>query len=267
MVKQKILVIEDEIRDRNLFISCLRAEGYDTLIADNGVVGCQIAQQELPDLILCDIIMPKLDGYGVLTQLQQNINTAMIPFVFLTAKGSKLELRRGMNLGADDYLTKPLTVEELIEAVSARLVKRSLQDNRDTEKEKPPSASIANATTTEVKIAQAFFPAIPQLSQVFQFIEANYNRGISLNDVAQEVGYSPAYLTNLVGKQTGKTIVRWIIERRMVEACHLLQETSDSIENIARKIGYQDACHFSRQFRQYWQTTPQTWRKSVKAKC
>lgn len=261
MAKQKILVIEDETRSRNLFVSCLQAEGYDTLIADNGVAGIQIAQQKLPDLVLCDILMPKLDGYGVLNRLRQNQTTAIIPFIFLTAKGTKTELRKGMKLGADDYLIKPLTAEELIEAVVARLARYSLLGNKSPESE---STALPTTTTTENNISQSFFPSIPQLSEVFDFIEANYNKGITLSDVAKAAGYTPAYITSLVGKQTGKTINRWIIERRMIAACHLLKETSDSIENIAREIGYQDACHFSRQFRQHWQTTPQAWRKSAK---
>lgn len=262
MAKQKILVIEDEARSRNLFVSCLQAEGYDTLVANNGVAGLQIAQQKLPDLVLCDILMPQLDGYGVLNKLRQNKTTAIIPFIFLTAKGTKSELRQGMKLGADDYLVKPLTADELIEAVVARLARYSLLNHQSTESESS-APSIALLPSTEKKIP-SFFPSIPQLSEVFDFIEANYSKGITLSDVAKAAGYTPAYITSLVGKQTGKTINRWIIERRMIAACHLLKETNKSIENIAREIGYQDACHFSRQFRQHWKTTPQAWRKSAK---
>ena len=263
MAKQKILVIEDETRSRNLFVSCLQAEGYDTFIADNGIAGIQIAQQKLPDLVLCDILMPKLDGYGVLDRLRQNQTTAIIPFIFLTAKGTKSELRKGMKLGADDYLIKPLTAEELIEAVVARLARYSLLSNKSTESEQSTPLT-AKPITTENPVSQSFFPSIPQLNEVFDFIEANYSEGITLSDVAKAAGYTPAYITSLVGKQTGKTINRWIIERRMIAACHLLKETSKSIENIAKEIGYQDACHFSRQFRQHWNTTPQAWRKSAK---
>lgn len=262
MAKQKILVIDDEAGMRDLYVSCLQAEGYDTLIADNGVAGLQIAQQKLPDLVLCDIMMPQLDGYGVLNKLRQNKTTAIIPFIFLTAKGTKSDLRQGMKLGADDYLFKPVTADELIEAVVARLTRYSLLNHQSIESEKSVS-SLSKSSSTENKI-KPFFPSIPQLSEVFDFIEANYNKGITLSDVAKAAGYTPAYITSLVGKQTGKTINRWIIERRMSAACRLLKETNKSIENIAREIGYQDACHFSRQFRQHWKTTPQAWRKSAK---
>lgn len=261
MTNPTILLIEDEIRSQNLFVSCLQAEGYNTLVANNGLKGIQIAQQQLPDLVLCDIIMPKLDGYEVLTQLQENTTTAAIPFIFLSAKGSKSELRHGMNLGADDYLTKPITAEELVEAIAARLSRYNFLENKYANQKK---SALSEVKSTTDKDSQSFFPSLPHLSEVFQFIEANYSQGITLSDVAKAVGYSPAYLTNLVGKQTGKTVNRWIIERRMVAACDLLQKTTKSIENISREIGYQDACHFSRQFRQYWKTTPQTWRKSAK---
>jgi YesN/AraC family two-component response regulator len=261
MANPKILLIEDEIRSQDLFVFCLQAEGYETLTANDGSTGLQIAIQQLPDLVLCDIMMPQLNGYEVLKKLRQNNTTAIIPFIFLSAKASKSELRKGMNLGADDYLTKPITAEELIEAIEARLKKHSLTDNSYAFKEKTLVAEESISTSDQT--AESFFPCLPHLEQVFSFIEANYSQGITLNDVAQAVGYSPAYLTNLVGKQTGKTINRWIIERRMVAACYLLQETDKSIENIAREIGYQDPCHFSRQFRQHWQTTPQKWRNQM----
>ena len=96
---------------------------------------------------------------------------------------------------------------------------------------------------------------------MFEFIEADYNKGITLCDVAKAVGYSPAYLTNKIKRETGRTVNRWIIERRMVQALFLLGSTNRTVEQIATAIGYQNTCHFFRQFRQYQGTTPQTWRQ------
>ena len=107
---------------------------------------------------------------------------------------------------------------------------------------------------------KSIFPSIPRLSEVFEFIELNYHKNIRLKEVAQEVGYSSAYLTDLVRKLTGKTVNNWIIERRIAEARRLLLETEDSIENIAFKVGYNNINHFYCQFRNYHQTTPQNWR-------
>ena len=117
---KKILVIEDEARTRNLFVKCLEAEGFYTIGAENGLVGIQQAQEKLPDLVICDIVMPQLDGYGVLTALRQNPVTAIIPFIFLTAKVFQADIRKGMELGADDYITKPCTVCLLYTSPSPR---------------------------------------------------------------------------------------------------------------------------------------------------
>ena len=89
-------------------------------MAENGRKGVELAQREKPDLVLCDVMMPELDGHGVLQALHKDAALALIPFIFLTAKGEKPDVREGMNLGADDYLTKPVMREELLAAISAR---------------------------------------------------------------------------------------------------------------------------------------------------
>jgi DNA-binding NarL/FixJ family response regulator len=118
---KKILVIEDEPEMRRNLSTLLRYEDYLPLEAGNGRSGLEVARRERPDLILCDVMMPELNGYGVLRALQEDPKLASIPFIFLTAKGEKDDLRNGMNLGADDYLTKPVGNSELVEAIEARL--------------------------------------------------------------------------------------------------------------------------------------------------
>lgn len=120
-----ILVIEDEQSIRENLSDLLEAEGYQVLVAADGRIGVQLARQHLPDLILCDILMPELDGYGVYQELQQVPTAAPIPFLFLTARATPADLRAGMALGADDYLTKPFTREEVVQAVAVRLRKRA----------------------------------------------------------------------------------------------------------------------------------------------
>lgn len=105
---------------RNL-LSLLLLEGYQTLDAPNGRIGIEIAKRERPDLILCDVMMPEMDGFAVLQSVRGDASTATIPFIFLTARGEKVDVRAGMNLGADDYLTKPAGRQELLAAISARL--------------------------------------------------------------------------------------------------------------------------------------------------
>jgi AraC-like DNA-binding protein len=104
------------------------------------------------------------------------------------------------------------------------------------------------------------------LSRVFSFIETNYQHSISLREVAEAVGRSPAYLTDLVRRETGKTVLNWIIERRMAEARRLLLETQYSVEQIAEAVGYFDRRHFSRQFLRLHNATPHTWRKAYQSK-
>ena len=123
---QKILIIEDQPDVRENIEAILELEDYETLIAENGEMGIEMAKNHQPDLILCDVMMPKLDGFGVVQALRQNPITSTIPLIFLTAKVDRLSLRQGMDLGADDYLTKPFTLDELINAVKARLSKQTL---------------------------------------------------------------------------------------------------------------------------------------------
>ena len=128
---KKVLVIEDEPEMRRNLVTILRMEGYAPLAAEHGRAGVQLAAAQSPDLILCDVMMPNLDGYGVLQELRQDPRTAVIPFIFLTAKGEKDDLRSGMNLGADDYLTKPVVKAELLEAIQARLRRAEEQARRE----------------------------------------------------------------------------------------------------------------------------------------
>jgi EAL domain-containing protein (putative c-di-GMP-specific phosphodiesterase class I)/CheY-like chemotaxis protein len=121
-----ILVIEDELAVRENLLELLDAEGFKTVSAPNGQIGIQKAIAEVPDLILCDMMMPEVDGYGVLTNLREEPTTATIPFIFLTAKSAKSDFRQGMDLGADDYITKPFTRAELLSAIMSRLSKQSL---------------------------------------------------------------------------------------------------------------------------------------------
>ncbi|MDM9586089.1 MULTISPECIES: response regulator [unclassified Nostoc] len=272
---KKILVIEDDSVTRNLYLKGLEAKGFDMIGAQNGRVGIQQAQKDVPDLVICDITMPDMDGYSVLNTLRQDPLTAIIPFIFLTGSNTKADVRKAMELGADDYLTKPSTLDELLRAIAIRLEKQAnLQYWCAMKFEKAPKSSAFTDDTTaiasgvavvsdkEVKISsQSIFPCIPQLKEVFDFIEAHYHEGITLCDVAVAVGYSSAYLTNRVKETSGETVNCWIVKRRMAEACFLLQNNNETVEKIAKTLGYQDVSHFSRQFRQHHGLPPQAWRK------
>lgn len=120
---KKILIIEDNFDVRDNLAEILELSNYEAITAENGMVGVQKALKEIPDLILCDVMMPELDGYGVLNILGKKPKTAEIPFIFLTAKAERSDFRKGMNLGADDYITKPFDQSELLDVIERRIQK------------------------------------------------------------------------------------------------------------------------------------------------
>jgi DNA-binding NarL/FixJ family response regulator len=128
---KKILVIEDEPEMRRNLLAILKLEQFHGLGAENGRAGIELARREKPDLILCDVMMPELDGYGVLRALREETTTAAIPFIFLTAKGERRDVREGMNLGADDYLTKPVAKADLLKAIAVRFVRAAQQTTNE----------------------------------------------------------------------------------------------------------------------------------------
>ena len=121
----KILVIEDEESVRENILDLLEAEDFEAISAPDGRVGVDLALKESPDLILCDLMMPEINGFAVLALLRDKFNTSAIPFIFLTARSAKEDFRQGMQLGADDYVTKPFTRAELLTAISTRLKRQA----------------------------------------------------------------------------------------------------------------------------------------------
>lgn len=124
----RILIVEDEEAIRSSLIDMLELAEHDVIVADDGDIGLNLAQQELPDLIISDIMMPNMDGYALFEAIKSDLSTAHIPFIFLTALASYDDVREGMNLGADDYLTKPFDYKQLTKAVNARLNKHAIEE-------------------------------------------------------------------------------------------------------------------------------------------
>jgi YesN/AraC family two-component response regulator len=262
MVK-KILVIGEQLYIQNLFLENLQAEGFYTIGAKNGRIGIEQARKQLPNLIICNIRLAEMDGYSILRMLQQELDTAVIPFILVADKTEQIEFRQAMELGASDCLTMPYTLEDLLRAVSVQLRKRTVTHLWHNDRSKTNS-ELLFPDPTYLKTPLTAFASHPQLGKVFLFIEGNYRQPIMLGDVARAVGYSPAYLTNLTRKHTGQTVQRWIIERRMMEARSMLLETDQLVEQIAPQVGYKHVVHFFRQFRQLHGTTPQKWRSTYR---
>lgn len=260
---KRILVIEEQAPDRDQFLGGLRAEGFDAIGASNGRVGLQYAQEYLPDLITCNISLAELDGFTVLGNLRKNSVTAIIPLVFVAVKMTRSDLHKAMELGASGYLIKPCTVKELLGTVTAQLERQALLHQHYTAPAKPlpePHPAPVPAAVGLPVLSQSAEAYESPLRETFHFITENYHQPIALSDVAQAVGYSPAYLTHLMGRQTGQTVQQWIIQHRMAAACSLLLETDQPVEKIAVQVGYRHPVHFFRQFRRLHGTTPQAWR-------
>ncbi|BAW96686.1 two-component response regulator [[Synechococcus] sp. NIES-970] len=264
MTPTKILIIDDEAQTRNVFLKCLEFEGYKTCAASNALDGIQLALEERPDLIICDILMPDMDGYSVLAKLRRSPQTKGTPFIFLTAKVTMPELRQGMQLGADDYLTKPCTVDQLLDVIAVRLQRH--QAILECQSSQVHNLAILSQQHQDLDSISSeeydfSFPESEHLAPIFHFIEMNYNQTLRLEDIAKEVGYSPTYLSNLVKKETGQTIKQWIIARRMVQARRLLCTTARTVREIANCCGYPDPGYFTSQFQKIHQKTPLGWRK------
>lgn len=147
---ERILVIEDEINIAKNIKQILDLSGFYTITAEDGEEGVQLAKEEIPDLILCDVMMPNLDGYQVITELRKDEQTENIPFIFLTAKSDRPDFRKGMELGADDYLTKPFSPNELLTAVTTRLAKHQKMKKQAQDKIDELSSKIQKALPHEL---------------------------------------------------------------------------------------------------------------------
>ena len=169
----KILVIEDEQSIRENIIELLEAEELVGIAAANGSSGLQLAREKRPDLIICDIMMPDLNGYEVLSSLREDPETATIPFIFLTAKSEKQDARKGMDLGADDYLTKPCKPDELLRAIATRLEKQDIFNRKSEGKLDALRRSIALSMPHELKTP---------LNAILGFAELLAESGASLDD-------------------------------------------------------------------------------------
>lgn len=163
------------------------------------------------------------------------------------------------------YCVEGEQTEELTEAFAAllgkeKVLKQSYSEQCQQVKESQPN------NTKGLPDLKSIFPIDSKLKTVFQFIEENYHQPISVRDVAKFAGYSPAYLTDFVSRKTTKSIHRWIVERRMLEARSLLLETDEKVHQIATKVGYPDPGHFNRQFRQLYSMPPKMWRTKYRQK-
>ncbi len=182
MKNTKILIVEDDAAVRENICTLLNEEGYNVLWADNGEKGIEIARESIPNLIICDILMPGLDGYDVLDALSKSKNTRLIPFIYLTAKVERDDIRKGMQLGADDYLFKPFKAEELLNAIKTRLKKRLVlkADSVPTSNQKKPKSKFSYDEKMFITING--HPNIIKVNEIVCIIAENQYSSLKLAD-------------------------------------------------------------------------------------
>ena len=187
----KILVIEDESLIRKSIVEILEEEGYHCIQAENGLTGIEAANKNLPDLILCDIKMPEITGHQVLVALRENSATSTIPFIFISAMVDKKDFRTGMELGADDYITKPFTHEELINSVKMRLSKYEEVKIKLNELKKNIAQSLPHELRTPLisilGYAQLLMDRHREIydDQVFEYAQTIHESGLRLHRLIQ----------------------------------------------------------------------------------
>ena len=207
----KILVIEDHFQMRENLALMLELEGFAVFHAEDGQHGLELARSHAPDLILCDVMMPGLDGHGVLRALRSDPATATIPLIFLTAKGEKVDQRAGMNLGADDYLVKPVAKEDVLSAIRARL-QRQQQHEHNT-----------RAQLSQVKFSPDFSSAAPLESLGLSPREAQVLLWIAQGKSNEEIGLILGASRNTIKKHVLRVLEKLGVETRNAAAIRAIE--------------------------------------------
>ena len=193
---QQILLIEDEPLIRESLEDVLSLEGYDLVTARDGQTGLKAIESRRPDLVICDINMPEMDGFSVLDTLRADPVTRNLPFIFLTARSSRADLRRGMELGADDFLTKPFTVEELTKAIETRLTRHNVIEEKFTT-EVSRNQHLQQQIHSKEELAKLKAKLLDKVIEEFRTPLANVNMALSMLERAQSEDERDRYLSIL----------------------------------------------------------------------
>ncbi len=249
-VENRIRAIISE--NLNKILEYLESKEFKPFDDENSQVVFQQTQEQLPVLIICDTKKLQPHDYNILAELSQNTGVAIISSNSPTNKPIK-----------NKPLTNILKAKKLLRKIVARLEWQMNYEHKSAVKIHK-GLEVDADETLKVAITKSIFPFIPELNHIFDFIESHYHQQIGLHEVAQSVGYSAAYLTDLVRRKTGYSVHRWITKRRMVAACSLLLETDKSIDSIAEAVGYRNSWCFFRLFRKSFGMTPGVWRSETR---
>ena len=253
-----ILVIEDEELIRESIEDLLLAEGFEVITAENGEQGIQLAMQKQPHLIICDVMMPILNGYEVLEKIRQDKELSTVPFLFLTSLVDHRSNRKGMSMGADDYLEKPSTKEELLNAISVRLDKQKAIEKRVTEKMEALRSSITLSLPHEFQTPLSGIMGLSELmmmqneeiepSEMYEYAQCIHNSAKRLHRLIQNyLLYGKLLLLRSQGQQKfisdyptdSQIVIRSISERKAIE-CDRLDDLELDLVDIELNISSED---------------------------
>lgn len=259
--KETILIIED-YPDIRLYLKVLFEKEYNVLLATNGVEGVELAQKEIPDLIVCDIMMPLKDGYECCKEIKESLETCHIPFIMLTAKVEDEDVVRGLETGADDYILKPFTPSIL----KARV--KSLIQGRVNLKQM--YSKLFTTPASEVEISQEGEAEAsvedPFISMVIKIIEENIQESdFNVKKLASDLNMSQPTLYRKVKQYTDFTIIELIRGVRLRKAATLLKKKCYAVQEVAEMVGYNDIPTFRKHFVDMFGTTPSTYASGEKS--
>ena len=256
--KKKLLIVEDH-KDIRLYLKMLFGKEYDLLIATNGQEGVELAVNELPDLILCDVMMPVKDGFECCREIKENLVTCNIPFIMLTAKVEDEDVIHGLELGADDYILKPFTPGILKAKVHNLINGRVHLKQMYTQLLMPPEDGNSDASSIEekVKVEDPFITAVVKIIEE-NMCEADFN----VKKLASELNMSQPTLYRKVKQSTDFTIIELIRGVRMRKAAVLLKQKIYAVQEVVEMVGYNDIPTFRRHFVDAFGTTPSTYPNS-----
>ena len=248
--KHKILIIEDH-KDIRLYMKILFSSKYSLIMAENGEEGIRMAQKEVPDIIISDVMMPGLNGFECTKILKEDIKTCHIPIILLTALVGDTNMVKGLELGADDYILKPFSPDVLLSKVK-RLIKNRLE-LKQTYMKLMMANNTADANIEEEKKEDPF------IRQIFDIVEKNLqNPDFNVKRLAEMLNMSQPTLYRRVKQLTSYTIIELIRGVRLKCAANLLRTRKYSIQEVSEMVGYNDTPTFRKHFVDFYGTTPST---------
>lgn len=237
-----MLVIEDDLNIRESLAEMLDLHGFEVLLAENGRTGLRLAMENLPGLIITDIMMPEMNGFEMLSSLRKQQQTELVPVIVLTAKVELESKLKGLELGADDYLTKPFAFRELHLKINNLLqTRRKIMQSSHIKSEKPTAIS-----------QEAIF-----LKKLWLLLDENLEKAnVTIDFVAKRLFMSPSTFQRRVKKITGKSPIQVINEYKLKRAHNMIQINYGNLSEIASRSGFNSLSYFSTSYKEYFGKNP-----------